>query len=95
MKKLIYIFLALFLFSCEKEVDSSNSENSSFEDDCNCGIVISVYFDPEVTDGYLQSRYDTKVRNECSNNIKKFTLIPDNGDKIPEEGGYLCRSNSW
>lgn len=95
MKKFIYIFLALFLFSCEKEVDSNNPNSSVNSNDCNCGIVISVEHDASISGGYMQNQYDVKARNECSDNIQEFTQVPDNGDYVPEEGENWCRNNSW
>lgn len=98
MKRIKITLLALLTLatvSCEKENPEPNSGIQTPGQDCKCGIVISREYDPYFSNGYAQNRYDVKARNECSNNIKEFTLIPDNGDAIPEEGAYWCNSTEW
>lgn len=97
MKKVIVglMMVGMLFASCDKDNDGPNENNGG--DDCHCGVVISVEYDSAITDGYIQNRYDVKARNECSNNIKEFTQVPDNGDYVPSEGEYWCRKDgkSW
>lgn len=97
MKKavLILTLVATSLVGCDKNNPDPSVSDSTSPENCGCGVTISVEYDPYFSNGYAQNRYDVKARNECSNNIKEFTLVPDNGDQIPEEGAYWCNGTSW
>lgn len=64
MKKFITIFIIIVLLSsCEKEdLTPRNSQ-------CNCGIIAN--------DGITNNCYWLEIRNECTNNKKKFCFDQD------------------
>lgn len=80
MKKIILIAATIILFGCSKE----EPVVPIVTQDCKCGLILS----DDVNDFSIQ------VRNDCSNNVKKFVLYE--GDWMTAYvGSNWCTTQSW
>lgn len=88
MKNRILIILLLTLFSCEKEEKIQEKDNDK---PCMCGIVVSTSSSSQAVDGVIYIYNYVDVRNDCSGNIKEFSI----GEAEMEEGAVYCRSDNY
>jgi len=80
MKKIIIALAVIGMIGCKKEEKQPKQEN------CNCGIIMS----DNVSD------YSIEVKNDCSNNVKRFYLYEADWMKA-HVGNRHCFTNvnSW
>ncbi|NQY43564.1 MAG: hypothetical protein HRT87_09505 [Legionellales bacterium] len=84
MKKIVLLLAVFVAVSCSKEEDLPEPTPTTQSSSCNCGTVVS----DDVSD------YSIRVRNSCSNNIKKFNLEQSDW-MVAYVGSNICMSTNW
>ena len=84
MKKVLFIALTIALFSCKKDSPEPSKSNK----ECNCGTVAN--------DGIDGDCYWLEVRNQCSDNKKRWCFDQDIWSTA-YVGSHFCVTNvtSW
>ena len=81
MKRLLIIFIFLFLFSCHKD------EPREYPIDCNCGYIVDTFI--YHTNDWLNDDWGLIRQNDCTNNLDTIWWMKEISGHW-EVGDYIC-----